>query len=133
MARYWVIGGRYEDTTFERIIGGGAESRFGPFDTYDAAKEAWATHAWQSVDDAHARFRIEQESEAATIAGASYWVVGGRYKDTHFEAIMGGGEESWIGPFDTFEAARDEWARLAWQSVDDALSRYRIEKRYSDS
>src|SRR3546814_3751551 len=47
-----------------------------------------------------------------------YYVVGGEYKDTHFaEAI--GGDEQWFGPFTDYEAAKKEWAKHAWQTVDD--------------
>jgi hypothetical protein len=38
----------------------GHESWYGPFETYEAAREEWARHAWNTVDDAHMRFRIER-------------------------------------------------------------------------
>lgn len=59
---------------------------------------------------------------------ARYWVVGGAYADTRFEEIAGGGAEQRIGPFDSYEAARAEWQRRAWATVDDATVRYRIEE-----
>jgi hypothetical protein len=124
MARYWVIGGEYADTGFERIAGGGPEERIGPFDSYEAAKAGWQARAWATVDNAHARYRIEEEGTKLT-----YWVVGGRYKDTHFREPADPTGERWIGPFETYEAAKAEWARLAWTTVDDALIRYRIEHR----
>ena len=55
-------------------------------------------------------------------------MVGGSYADTHFEVAAEGGE-SWHGPYDSYDGAKAAWQRLAWASVDDALSRYRIEKR----
>jgi hypothetical protein len=56
-----------------------------------------------------------------------FWVVGGEYSDTHFyEAI--GGNEQWVGPFTTYEAAQQEWSKRAWGTVDDAHIRYRIER-----
>lgn len=55
-----------------------------------------------------------------------YWVIGGEYKDTSFEAVAAGREEC-FGPFDSFEQAKKEWARLAWSTVDNATTRYRIE------
>jgi Domain of unknown function (DUF4170) len=122
MARYWVIGGEYADTAFERIAGGGEEERIGPFESYEAAKAEWQARAWASVDSAHARYRIEEEG-----AAPGYWVVGGHYKDTHFREPADPAGENWSGPFPTYEAAKAEWARLAWSSVDDALARYRIE------
>ncbi|HMA13463.1 MAG: DUF4170 domain-containing protein [Bacteroidota bacterium] len=55
-----------------------------------------------------------------------YYVVGGEYKDTHFvEAV--GGDEQWFGPFADYEAAKKEWAKHAWQTVDVCTTRYRIE------
>jgi len=55
-----------------------------------------------------------------------YYVVGGEYKDTHFvEAV--GGDEQWFGPFADYDSAMKEWAKHAWQTVDDCTTRYRIE------
>jgi hypothetical protein len=53
--------------------------------------------------------------------------VGGRYKDPQFREPADPAGESWSGPFPSYEAAKAEWARLAWSSFDDALARYRIE------
>lgn len=128
MARYWVVGGIYTDTSFTKMQGGGAETRTGPFSTHDQAKAEWQRQAWATVDDAHARFRIEEEDEQAE---PWFWVVGGAYKDTHFTEPAGGAEQ-WYGPFKTYEDAKAEWQRRAWATVDDALSRFRIEKRTSD-
>lgn len=125
MARYWVVGGEYADTSFSRIVGGGAEERIGPFERYDDAKAAWQARAWATVDSANHRYRIEEDDFGQE---THYWVVGGVYTDTHFETPAAG-RESWFGPFDSYEAAKAEWQRQAWASVDDALSRYRIEKR----
>ena len=122
MARYWVIGGEYADARFESIAGGGPEERIGPFETYPAARAEWQRLAWQTVDSANTRYRIEEETETA-----QYWVVGGAYKDAHFSEPAGGAEQ-WIGPFDGYAAAEAEWRRRAWATVDDALTRYRIEK-----
>jgi Domain of unknown function (DUF4170) len=124
MARYWVVGGEYADTSFERIAGGGPEERIGPFERYDDAKAAWQARAWATVDNAHARYRIEEDG-----SDLAYWVVGGRYQDTQFGEPADPGGERWLGPFASYEAAKAEWARLAWQTVDDALVRYRIERR----
>lgn len=56
-----------------------------------------------------------------------YWVVGGEYSDTDFIMIAGGGEPERHGPFATYEDAKDEWARLSWQHIDDAHVRYTID------
>jgi hypothetical protein len=128
MPRFWVVGGVYEDTGFEAMADGGAEPRLGPFDSYAAAKAEWQRRAWATVDDAHARFRIEEEDERAA---ARFWVVGGGYRDTGFTEPAEGGEQ-WYGPFDSYAAAKAEWGRRAWATVDDALARFRIEKRVGD-
>lgn len=61
MKRWWVIGGEYESTRFEKIAPGKSEERYGPFETYEAAHKKWAERAWATVDDAHSRFRIVEE------------------------------------------------------------------------
>lgn len=124
MARYWVVGGEYADTSFTKLAGGGKEERIGPFARYDDAKAAWQGRAWATVDSANHRYRIEEENGGES----HFWVVGGIYTDTHFETPAQG-KEAWFGPFDSYEDAKAEWQRHAWASVDDALSRYRIEKR----
>jgi hypothetical protein len=128
-ATFWVIGGVYADTKFERLAGGGAEERIGPFATHADAKAEWQRRAWSTVDDAHARYRIEEEDEAQ--APARFWVVGGVYTDTRFVEAVGGAEQ-WHGPFASYEDAKAEWGRRAWATVDDAHARYRIEKRIGD-
>lgn len=124
MSRYWVIGGEYTDTSFTKPVGG-REERIGPFATYEDAKATWQERAWATVDSAHHRYRIEEENGGGE---THYWVVGGTYTDTHFTTPAEDGEH-WYGPFDSYEDAKAEWQRHAWASVDDALSRYRIEKR----
>lgn len=57
---------------------------------------------------------------------ALFWVVGGEYSDTAFQETVGSNEQ-WIGPFEDYESARQEWAKHAWQTVDQATTRYRIE------
>lgn len=56
-----------------------------------------------------------------------FWVVGGEYLDTRFHNAVHG-QEKWIGPFEDYEEAKREWARHAWNTVDDAHTRYRIER-----
>ena len=38
----------------------GSEQWYGPFDSYADAKAEWGRRAWATVDDAHARYRIEK-------------------------------------------------------------------------
>lgn len=119
---YWVIGGEYTDTSFTHIKGGDAERRIGPFGDYETAKSTWAKLAWQHVDDAHVRYRILHEE------ATEFWVVGGVYKSTDFSETADGSPEAKIGPFGSYEAAKAVWQQKAWESVDDAHSRWRIEK-----
>jgi hypothetical protein len=114
MAMYWVIGGEYRDTGFDELIG--KEKKYGPFESFEAAEAKWNQVAWQSVDDANSRYRIERMEE--------YWVIGGEYTDTSFTELKG--EEQRFGPYATFEAAEVEWQKRAWQEVDDCHMRYRI-------
>jgi hypothetical protein len=122
MQRYWVIGGEYESTDFARLAAGRREERHGPYADFAAARAKWAELSMQAVDNAHVRYRIEKED------ASEYWVVGGRYADTHFTRSAGGVEER-IGPFRSEREALDEWRRRAWATVDDALVRWRIERR----
>ena len=46
-----------------------------------------------------------------------FWVVGGEYTDTHFQETVGS-KEQWFGPFRDYQAAKEEWSKHAWQSVD---------------
>jgi hypothetical protein len=123
---FWVIGGEYTDTRFADVVGGRPETRVGPFATYDEAKAEWARRAWASVDDAHARWRIEEEEGEQP---SDYWVVGGEYTDTRFTTPAEGQSEQRYGPFATYEEAKAEWRRRAWATVDDAHTRFRIERR----
>lgn len=121
MAKYWVVGGEYTDTSF-RELARGEEQRFGPFDNYELAKKEWANRTWAAVDDAHARFRIIEED------GRAYWVVGGVYTDTSFTVMANGGTEERHGPFDEYEQAKKAWQEKAWSTVDDCNARFRIER-----
>ncbi len=53
---YFVVGGKYEDTTFRTLREAAPVS--GPFETYADAYVAWRELAMRTVDDAHARFQI---------------------------------------------------------------------------
>ena len=58
MRRFWVVGGEYTDGRLHDLVAG-SEQWIGPFDDYDSAKQEWAKHAWQTVDQASVRYRIE--------------------------------------------------------------------------
>jgi len=57
-----------------------------------------------------------------------FWVVGGEYADMKFRIPAQGCEEQWIGPYDDYDAAKAEWNKRAWKTVDTATTRYRIER-----
>jgi hypothetical protein len=122
MERYWVLGGEYESTDFRRLAAGKREERYGPFAGFEESRAKWAELSMAHVDNAHVRYRIEKE------AATEYWVVGGRYADTTFARAAGGTEER-LGPFKSEREALDVWRRKAWETVDDALARYRVERR----
>jgi hypothetical protein len=122
--RYWVVGGEYTDTHFREIAGGGSEARYGPFATEAAAEAEWSRRSWAMVDNCNIRFRIVEE--AGEPKHLKYWVVGGEYIDTSFHEIIGGGAETWAGPFAKLKDAEAEWSRLSWSHVDNCNARYRI-------
>lgn len=124
MKRYWVVGGEYTDTHFREIAGGGSEARYGPFATAAAAEAEWSRRSWAMVDNCNIRFRIVEE--AGEPKHLKYWVVGGEYIDTSFHEIIGGGAETWAGPFAKLKDAEAEWSRLSWSHVDNCNARYRI-------
>jgi len=59
---------------------------------------------------------------------ASYWVIGGEYRDTEFRDLAPGAEEVRRGPFATLAEAREVWAELSWRAVDNCNTRYVIRK-----
>ena len=38
---YWVVGGNYENTKFEKIKKGHKAEKYGPFNSYEEAKKEW--------------------------------------------------------------------------------------------
>ncbi len=120
--KFWVVGGEYTDTSFSEIVGGGAETREGPFESIEAARLAWSGLSMAQVDNAHARYRIECDGAEA------YWVIGGTYTDTDFTTIIDGLNEERFGPYDSRGEAMDVWRGKAWSTVDEGYVRYRIEE-----
>ncbi len=55
--QFWVIGGEYADTRFERLVNGGANA-LGPYASYDAALAAWREIAVATRPIAHMRYTI---------------------------------------------------------------------------
>lgn len=54
-----------------------------------------------------------------------FWIVGGEYRDTSFDEIVGGTQRL-TGPFPSYEAALAQWRRIATESRCDACTRYTI-------
>ena len=128
MTQYYVVGGLYADTHFTHLAPGQREVRQGPFDSYEAARKAWQSLAWESVDDALVHYHIEEAPDAGYLPDGlevAYWVFGGRYLSTRFDELASTPER--YGPYPSYEAAHDKWQQLAWESVDDATAKYRIE------
>jgi len=65
MSRYWVVGGEYADTKFERIAKGAREERLGPFKSYGEAYATWQARARATIDDALIRYRIVEDTSPA--------------------------------------------------------------------
>lgn len=63
---YFVIGGRYADTSFTRLLEGAAAE--GPFGAYDEAVEAWRASSMRHIDEAFVRYLIVQTESAETAA-----------------------------------------------------------------
>mgnify|MGYP001250873424 FL=1 len=55
---YWVIGGVYENTSFDKIKEGESLEKFGPFSSYEDAKKEWDRISWENVDNCNVRFII---------------------------------------------------------------------------
>lgn len=119
---FWVFGGEYIDTMFSKIVDGGSKHRLGPFDAYDEARAVWPAKAMETIDDAYARYRIEEEDSSA------FWVVGRAYTGTDFKIIVGGGVEERYGLFADYDEAKAAWRAKAMDIIDDAYVRYSVEK-----
>jgi len=65
MAKYWVVGGEYCDTSFKNLAPGAMEERHGPFKSYREAYQAWQSRARATIDDATVRFHIVEDGAGA--------------------------------------------------------------------
>ena len=59
-----------------------------------------------------------------------YWVIGGVYTSTEFDALADGASEVKLGPFDDYAEAKAVWRAKSMETVDDAFARFRIEKEH---
>ena len=71
MARFWVVGGEYADSSFERLAKGASEERHGPFMSYEEAYTTWQARARATIDDALVRLRIVEEGQPAARRSAA--------------------------------------------------------------
>jgi hypothetical protein len=116
--KYYVVGGEYADTQFTSIAAGHSEERFGPFDEHEA-HVCWRALTGKTVDNAMIRYFIRADKDE----GSDWFVVGGEYADTSFEAIAAGRELESYGPFGRQEAL-NKWRELTGKTVDNAMVRY---------
>ena len=61
MSVFWIVGGKYASTRFDRMAKGAKEERYGPFQTYDQAMDDWMSLSWRQVDHCNYRYRIVEE------------------------------------------------------------------------
>ncbi len=61
--RYWVIGGEYESTAFDKLLDG-TERIMGPYGDPDDARKAWEDIAVATRSVCTARFTIVREGSA---------------------------------------------------------------------
>lgn len=62
--RFWIIGGEYTDTRFDRLVDGTQQVE-GPFPCRDSALRAWRRLADETRANAHARYVLAEEPAAA--------------------------------------------------------------------
>jgi hypothetical protein len=62
--QFWVVGGLYLDTRFERFDDGCSEERYGPFDSYDAAEREWQSRSGRQADNCRVFYRIVDANAA---------------------------------------------------------------------
>ena len=62
MKTYWVIGGEYTSTAFDKMAPGKTEERHGPYTSLRDARAQWQRLSWQKVDNCNVRYRIEKRT-----------------------------------------------------------------------
>lgn len=122
--KYFVVGGEYADTSFTRIADGHKEELFGPFDEPEA-HVCWRALTGKTVDNAMVRYSIRADED---MGGDEWFVVGGEYASTDFDAIASGKTLENHGPFSRKEAL-DKWRELTGRTVDNAMIRYDLRSR----
>ena len=54
-----------------------------------------------------------------------FWVIGGEYADTRFEALVNGGAKA-LGPYPSYDAALEAWREISVATRPVAHMRYTI-------
>jgi hypothetical protein len=61
---FWVVGGEYASTAFDRLAAGAAEEHHGPYASYPEALAQWRRLSLRRIDECQVRYRvIESETE----------------------------------------------------------------------
>jgi hypothetical protein len=60
-----------------------------------------------------------------TTMSKQFWVIGGEYADTRFEALVNGGAKA-LGPYPSYDAALAAWREIAVETRPLAHVRYTI-------
>ena len=55
---YFVVGGNFRDTSFKIHENGFKREKFGPFKSYEEAKQFWEKISWENVDKCNVRYII---------------------------------------------------------------------------
>jgi hypothetical protein len=58
MQQFWVVGGDQKGTN-TKVPDSSPERWFGPFVSYQEAKQEWARRAWRGSTEVHPHYRIE--------------------------------------------------------------------------
>lgn len=58
--KYWIVGGEYVDTSFDRLLDGTAEV-MGPYATRETALNEWKRLASETKANCHTRYTIAEE------------------------------------------------------------------------
>ena len=118
---FYVVGGEYVDTTFQKLAPGQTEVNLGPYGEKEAI-DVWRGLTGKTVDNALIRYFVRHDAELSP----SHWlVVGGEYADTSFKKLAPGAALDVHGPFERNQAM-DKWRELTGKTIDSAVTRYEI-------
>lgn len=55
---YFVVGGTFKNTSFKEHEDGSKKEKYGPFNSYEEAKQLWEKISWENVDNCNIRYII---------------------------------------------------------------------------